>query len=140
MQNKFCQVVAIGMLCLMAPSQLSGCGSVKSHQSSRIHLTNGSNTPVQFLAIEDSEFAVAAASNRLTKPIPPNTIYSAVLPRPGNYWVRMETRSGDAIVRRVEGPVRIERGVSAWQFKREDGVPLYRNGVDRSLALVAISH
>jgi hypothetical protein len=139
MRRTYSQVVAIGALCLLASSQLAGCGSAKIHQSSRMHLTNGSDTPVQFLAIEDSEFAVAGATNRLTKPIPPNTIYSAVLPRPGNYWVRTETRSGDAIVRRVEGPVRIERGVSTWQFKREDGVPLYRNGVDRSLALVAIS-
>lgn len=104
---------------------LAGCSAPDSKGFTRMHLENDSDTAVTFLAIGTSEVALEHAENRLAQPLPPHAVYSAVLSRPGNYWVRTEVETDGYMIKRVEGPVRLGRGVSNWQFNQIDSGPLY---------------
>lgn len=117
---------------LLGILMLAGCKISDTHTSTRMHLANGSDTPVVFLAIEDSETGASVAPNRLASPLPPKAVYSAILSRPGNYWILTETAAAGSVIRRIEGPIRVERGVHNWMFTREDVVPLYQNSVEES--------
>lgn len=107
----------------------AGCTPEASKNYTRMHLQNQSDTVVTFLAIEVTEEALADAGNRLPKPLPPDSVYSAVLSRPGNYWVRTQVETEGYIVERIEGPVRVSRGVLDWRFEKVDGGPIYGDAV-----------
>jgi len=127
-------VVTLGVLLV------TGCGRSGNQNFTRIHVANSCGAAVIYLAIEDSEMAAKEASNRLASPLMPHAIYSAVLSRPGNYWVRTETESGGSTIQRLEGPIRVERGVHTWELKREDEMPLYRAASEgQTLALSVVS-
>ena len=103
----------------------TGCGINSTASVTRLHLENASDAPVTFFAIGVSEQEVAAAANRLTQPLEPDSVYSALLARPGNYWVRAEFEVGGHVIERIEGPMRVSRGISDWQFTTLDARPLY---------------
>lgn len=103
----------------------TGCGLNPAAPVTRLHLENASDAPVTFFAIAVSEQEVAAAANRLTHPLEPDSVYSALLARPGNYWVRAEFEADGHVIERIEGPMRVSRGISDWQFSTLDARPLY---------------
>lgn len=131
------RTVPAAIACLSGFLALSGCGGPEKQVFTRIHLANGSDSELVYLAIADSEMAVSVASNRLSHPLPPHTVYSAVLSRPGNYWVRTELESEGSTIRRIEGPIRLGRGIHQWEFTGEDEKPLY-DGSTAALAVVAV--
>ncbi|MBX3176460.1 MAG: hypothetical protein KF886_03800 [Candidatus Hydrogenedentes bacterium] len=103
-----------------------GCSSSQDPQTfTRLHLENESREPVTFLAIGTSEADLATAENRLSQPLPPRAVYSAIVSRPGNYWVRAEIEAEGYTIERIEGPVRLGRGVHDWRFQQVDARPLY---------------
>ena len=123
----------------------TGCGLDSPTSFTRLHLENASDAPVTFFAIGVSEQEVVEADNRLPHPLEPDSVYSALLTRPGNYWVRAEFEEGGHVIERIEGPMRVSRGVSDWQFTTLDARPLYegqspvattQNTAGLSLALV----
>lgn len=127
MQFSTSRMVSCTILGILAPLFVTGCDYSDKHDYTRVHLANGSDATLVFLAIETSESGATEAVNRLSHPLPPTAVYSAVLPRPGNYWIRTETEEGDAVVRRVIGPVRLGRGVYDWEYTPQDEVPLYQS-------------
>ncbi len=139
MFKKFCCAVPAGVGCVLALTLLGGCGRTESYVPTRMHLSNESQSPVLFLAIEDSELAASTAENRLAQPLLPNVVFSAVLSRPGNYWVRTETQEGGSTVRRIVGPIRLGGGVFAWDLTREDEAPLYNSAVEVG-SRIALAH
>ena len=94
----------------------------------RVHLENASDSTLTFLAIGTSEGALATAENRLSGPLPPRAVYSAVVSRPGNYWIRTEVETEGYTLERIEGPIRLHRGVCQWRFSELDARPLYTTG------------
>lgn len=104
---------------------MGGCSAPAYKGVSRIHLVNQGDEAVTFLAIGTSEDALGTAGNRLTRPIPAKSVYSAVLSRPGNYWIRTGVETDGYIVERLEGPIRVGEGVANWEFKKVDSRPLY---------------
>lgn len=141
MQLSFFRISSCAFLGLLVTLIGAGCNASDKQDFTRVHLANGSDAALVFLAIETSESGATEAANRLSHPLPPTAVYSAVLPRPGNYWIRTETEVGDAIVRRVIGPVRLGRGVYDWKYTREDEVPLYPSGsVQPQLASIHLIH
>ena len=140
MRSELRGLFSVGAICLAA-LLFAGCDRSDKQDFTRIHLANGSSSAVVYLAIEDSEMAAAQAANRLAQPLPPRAIYSAVLSRPGNYWVRTETEAGGSTIRRIEGPIRLGRGVHNWEFTREDEKPLYEASAGRAtMALASTPH
>ncbi len=103
----------------------AGCGVSESATVTRLHLENASDSPLTFIAVGFSEHEVEKASNRLPKPLEPDSVYSAILSRPGNYWVRMEFEEGGHTIERIAGPLRVSRGILDWQFTALDVRPLY---------------
>lgn len=104
---------------------LSSCAPESAKGFTRIHLANEGGAALTFLAIDTSEPGLATAVNRLSKPLPPHAVYSAVLSRPGNYWVRTEVETDGYTIERIEGPIRVSRGVATLPLKRVDAQPLY---------------
>lgn len=129
--------VLASAVCVVFGSALLGCGGTEKPGSTRMHLANESDFTLVFLAIEDSEMEASTASNRLPRPLPPHAVFSAVLSRPGNYWVRTETESGGSIIRRIEGPVRLGLGIHDWEYTAEDEAPLYRAAAGDNLVALA---
>lgn len=125
MFDHICRAISTGIVFTLILTFLGGCGGSDHQVTTRMHLTNVSGSTVVFLAIEDSELAVKMAPNRLAQPLPPSAVYSAVLPRTGNYWVRTETQSEGSTLQRIVGPIRIGRGIQDWEFTRDDEMPLY---------------
>ncbi|MDP2323987.1 MAG: hypothetical protein Q8N51_08155 [Gammaproteobacteria bacterium] len=113
---------------------LTSCSPAPTKGIIRIHLGNEGDTALSFLAIDTSEAALATAANRLAKPLPPHAVYSAVLSRSGNYWVRAEVETDGYTVERIEGPVRVGRGVATLPLKQVDARPLYLSSVPYSPA------
>lgn len=111
-------------VCLVMIS-MAGCVAEDPKGYTRMHLQNESDANITFLAIDVSEDALSNAENRLLKPLAPDAVYSAVLSRPGNYWVRTEVETDGYIVQRVAGPVRVSRGVLDWPLEKIDATPLY---------------
>jgi len=105
----------------------AGCGTSDSASVTRIHLENASDSPITLIAVGLSEQDVERAANRLPKPLEPDSVYSAVLTRPGNYWVRAEFKEGGHTIERIEGPFRVSRGILDWRFTTLDVRPLYRD-------------
>lgn len=141
MQISTSRMVSCTLLGILAPLFVMGCDRSDKQDYTRVHLANGSNAALIFLAIETSESRATEAVNRLAHPLPPTAVYSAVLPRPGNYWIRTETEEGDAIVRRVIGPVRLGRGVYDWEYTPQDEVPLYQSDpYQPHLAVANVAH
>ena len=114
-----------GTLGLAYSSSSPGVKSV-----TRIHLENGADAALTFLAIGVSEEALKTAENRLCRPLPPDSVYSAVLSRPGNYWVRAEVETDGYRLERILGPIRLANGVSDWRFHTLDSGPLYSMGAN----------
>lgn len=112
-------------LATLALGTASGCDLEPATSVTRFHLENGSNAPLTFFAIGVSEQELAEAKNRLVRPLEPDSIYSAFLNRPGNYWVRAEFEESGHIIERIEGPLRVSRGISDWRFTALDARPLY---------------
>ena len=104
---------------------LGSCSPEPTKGIIRIHLANEGDSALTFLAIDTSEAALATAVNRLAKPLPPNAVYSAVLSRSGNYWVRAEVETDGYTLERIEGPVRVGRGVATLPLRQVDARPLY---------------
>ena len=125
MVNRIYRAVSTAMICALSLTLLGGCGGSDNLVTTRMHLANTSGSTVVFLAIENSEAAVKTAPNRLAQPLPTSAVYSAVLPRTGNYWVRTETQSQGSTLQRIVGPIRIGRGIQDWEFTRDDEAPLY---------------
>ncbi len=113
---------------LVALLLAAGCGEPDTTSVTRLHLENASDAPVTFIAVGVSEQEVAVAANRLPKPLEPSSVYSAILSRPGNYWVRTEFQEGGHTIQRIDGPLRISRGILDWQFTTLDVRPLYESG------------
>ena len=139
MSSTICRALPVCVLCTWGLTLLAGCSQSEPQRFTRMHLANGSDATLVFLAIETSEMEASSASNRLAKPLPPETVYSAVLPHPGNYWVRTETEVEGAIVRRIEGPVRLAQGIVSWEYRAEDAEPLYAPAAAGSSLATAIS-
>jgi len=113
------------LLAASAVALITGCGVETTAPVTRLHLENASDAQVTFFAIDVSEQAVVDADNRLSQPLEPDSVYSALLTRPGNYWVRAEFEYGGHVIERIEGPMRVSRGISDWQFTTLDARPLY---------------
>lgn len=118
--QKFCTT-----LLLLGFGLASGCGNSEPASVTRLHLENASDSPVTFIAVGFSEEDVEQAPNRLPKPLEPDSVYSALLSRPGNYWVRTEFEERGHTIERIEGPFRVSRGILDWQFTTLDVRPLY---------------
>lgn len=118
--QKYCTI-----LMLLGFGLSAGCGASDPASVTRLHLENASDSPVTFIAVGFSERDVEQASNRLPKPLEPASVYSALLSRPGNYWVRTEFEEGGHTIERIEGPLRVSRGILNWQFTTLDVRPLY---------------
>ena len=103
----------------------SGCENSEPASVTRLHLENASDSPLTVVAVGLSQQDVEQAANRLPKPLEPDSIYSALLTRPGNYWVRTEFEEGGHTIERIEGPFRVPRGILDWQFTALDVRPLY---------------
>lgn len=117
--------VALLVVCSVI-TLITGCTPSEDTQSfTRLHLENETRDSVTFLAISASEAELKTAENRLSHPLPPRAVYSAIVPRPGNYWVRTEIDADGYTIERVEGPVRLGRGVHDWRFQQVDARPLY---------------
>ncbi len=141
MQISLSHMASCVSLGILAPLLALGCDQSNKQDFTRVHLANSSDAALVFLAIETSEARATEATNRLSHPLPPTAVYSAVLPRPGNYWIRTETEVGDAIVRRVIGPVRLGRGVFDWEYTSQDEVPLYQTApYQPHLAVANVAH
>lgn len=111
----------------------AGCGGEAPPSFTRLHMENSSGAPVTFFAIGISEREVEGAPNRLLQPLEPDSVFSALLTRPGNYWVRAEFESGGHVIERIEGPMRVSHGVSDWQFNTLDVRPLYEGHDAKSI-------
>lgn len=105
-----------------------GCGGSAPTRITRIHMENASDSPLTLIAVGFSEQEVERAPNRLLEPLEPDSVYSALLSRPGNYWVRTEVEERGHTIERIEGPLRVSRGILDWQFKEIDVRPLYDHG------------
>ena len=114
-------------LAFLSTSLATGCGLESTAPVTRLHLKNASDAPVTFFAIGVSEQEVALADNRLSQPLKPDSVYSALLTRPGNYWVRTEFEENGHVIERIEGPMRVSRGISDWHFTTLDARPLYED-------------
>lgn len=114
-----------GLLACLFLMTFVGCTVDNPKGYTRMHLQNESDADITFLAISTSEEALSNAENRLLKPLAPDAVYSAVLSRPGNYWVRTEVETDGYIVQRLDGPLRVSRGVHDWSLQKIDAAPLY---------------
>lgn len=115
----------LNIAALLTIGTTSGCSLESAPSVTRLHLENASDIPVTFFALGNSEQEVAAADNRLLRPLEPDGVYSALLVRPGNYWLRAQFEQGGHVIERIVGPIRFSRGISAWQFETLDEQPIY---------------
>ena len=123
---KTCSPILRTTLVFLGFGLSAGCGTSDFASVTRIHLENASDSPLTLIAVGFSEQDVEQAANRLPKPLEPYSVYSALLTRPGNYWVRTEFEKGGHTIERIEGHLRVSRGILDWRFTTLDVRPLYQ--------------